>query len=101
MLQTTCQLASAWLLEKRQLGSICASLPSRHRHCLRRLRQLSSRIRHVPASIAVRIIRQLFFFNFSNYVKGDRTRAALFDLLGHDIFNANSHLWPLRRKAHR
>ncbi|RRT62979.1 hypothetical protein B296_00040898, partial [Ensete ventricosum] len=59
MLQTTCQLASAWLLEKRQLGSTCASLPSRHRHCLRRLRQLSSRICHVPASIAVRIIRLL------------------------------------------
>ncbi|KAK6936954.1 Cytochrome P450 [Dillenia turbinata] len=43
-------------------------------------------------------IRHLLRSNFSNFVKGSRFRDNLHDLLGHGIFNVDSHLWSLQRK---
>ncbi|RRT32064.1 hypothetical protein B296_00056851 [Ensete ventricosum] len=78
----------------------CASLPSRRWHCLLRLHQLSFRIlpspclcrgtNHPAPSPLVHIVDHFQRSNFSNYVKGGRTRAALSDLLGHDIFMTTS-----------
>ncbi|XP_008813428.1 cytochrome P450 94A1-like [Phoenix dactylifera] len=45
------------------------------------------------------VVDHLLRFNFSNYVKGDRTSTALSDLLGNGIFNADGHLWALQRKT--
>ncbi|XP_010938729.1 cytochrome P450 94A1 [Elaeis guineensis] len=45
------------------------------------------------------VVDHLLRSNFSNYIKGDRTRTALFDLLGDGIFNAEGHLWAPQRKT--
>ncbi|URE24510.1 Cytochrome P450 [Musa troglodytarum] len=51
------------------------------------------------ATVRPLVVDHLLRSNFSNYVKGDRTRAALSDLLGHGIFSADGHLWSLQRKT--
>lgn len=51
------------------------------------------------ATVRPLVVDHLLRSNFSNYVKGGRTRAALSDLLGHGIFNADGHLWSLQRKT--
>ncbi|RWW59027.1 hypothetical protein BHE74_00034056 [Ensete ventricosum] len=76
------------------------SLPSRRWHCLLRLHQLSFQIlpsprlcrgtNHPAPSPPIHIVDHFLRSNFSNYVKGGRTRAALSDLLGHDIFTTTS-----------
>jgi cytochrome P450 len=43
-------------------------------------------------------IHHILRSNFSNYIKGDRFRSVLSDLLGDGIFNADGDLWSLQRK---